>query len=249
MNHWANSKRVVSVVALGSLLTLATAPAFSQEMVGSIVGKVADEQGLVMPGVVIAVSSPNLIAGSQTATTGDDGTYRVRNLPPGTYAVLAELTGFTSVNREGIILEAAKTLGVDFQMSISTVEETVTVTGESPLVEVRSSRVGVTMDTDLLENIPTGREFEDILSFQPGIVESPYSFAPVNSVHGGHVRANYYSMDGFQMIDTTVGYFIGDISYDSLQEVQITTGGISAEFGQASGGVFNFITKSGGNDL
>ncbi len=249
MRHWASSKTFVSVVVSCILLSLAAVPAFSQEMVGSIVGKVSDEQGLVMPGVVIAVSSPNLISGSQTVTTGDDGTYRVRNLPPGTYAVLAELAGFTSLNREGIILEAARTLGVDFQMSISTVEETVTVTGESPLVEVRSSRVGVTMDEDLLVNIPTGREFEDILSFQPGIVESPYSFAPVNSVHGGHVRANYYSMDGFQMIDTTVGYFIGDISYDSLQEVQITTGGISAEFGQASGGVFNFITKSGGNDL
>ena len=249
MNYWANSKRVVCVIALGSLLTLAAAPAISQEVVGSIVGSLTDEQGLALPGAVIAVSSPNLIGGSQTVTTGTDGSYRVRNLPPGTYAVLAELAGFRSINREGIILEAGKTLGVNFQLSISTVEETVTVTGESPLVEVRSSRVGVTMDQDLLVNIPTGREFEDILSFQPGIVESPYTFAPVNSVHGGHVRSNYYSMDGFQMIDTTVGYFIGDISYDSLEEVQITTGGISAEFGQASGGVFNFITKSGGNEF
>jgi hypothetical protein len=218
-------------------------------MVGSITGKITDDQGLVLPGVVITVSSPNLIGASQTVISGNDGSYRVRNLPPGQYALLAELAGFGSVNREGISLAAARTLGVDFQLSISTVEETVTVTGESPLVEVRSVRVGSTMDADLLENIPTGREFEDILNFQPGIVESPYSFAPVNSVHGGHVRANYYSMDGFQMIDTTVGYFIGDISYDSLQEVQITTGGISAEFGQASGGVFNFITKSGGNEM
>jgi hypothetical protein len=230
-------------------LLLSAGPASAQRVEGAIVGKVADAQGLALPGVTITVSSPSRIGGGQTATTAADGTYRVTNLPPGTYLVLAEMSGFASVKREGIVLDAGRTIAVDFDLQISGVEETVTVTGETPMVEVRNTRVGVTVDENMLENIPTGREFEDILNFQPGIVESPYTFAPVNSVHGSHVRANYYSMDGFQMMDTTVGYMIGDLSYDSLQEVQVTTGGISAEFGQASGGVFNFITKSGGNTL
>ena len=134
MNHWAISKTFVSVVVSCTLLTLATAPAFSQEMVGSIVGKVADEQGLVMPGVVIAVSSPNLIAGSQTATTGDDGTYRVRNLPPGTYTIRVfawdgqawrhigwyEDDGFTTIDYRAtkIELDGADVTGIEIRLRL-----------------------------------------------------------------------------------------------------------------------------------
>jgi hypothetical protein len=244
------SKRGIAMAAaLGILSIIAMRPLFSQEVTGSIVGKVLDAQGLVLPGVTITVTSPQLIRASEVVTTGGDGIYRLRNLPPGTYTVIAEFPGFRALKREGILLQAGRTLAVDFQLQLSGMEETVTVTGESPIIDIENTRVGVTVEQALIDNIPTGRRFQDILTTQPGVVESPYTFAPTQSVHGSHVRANYYAMDGFQMQDTTVGYAIGEFSYDSLQEVQITTGGISAEFGQASGGVFNFITKSGGNDF
>jgi len=249
MRRRFGSWKIAFATVLCALLALSQGATLAQEVTGSIAGKVTDAQGLVLPGVTITVASPQLIRGSSIATTGADGTYRVRNLAPGTYTVTAELPGFKALKREGILLQAGKTLGVDFSLELSGVEETVTVTGESPIIDIENSRVGTTVEQALIDNIPTGRRFQDILTFQAGVVESPYTFAPTQSVQGSHVRANYYAMDGFQMQDTTVGYAVGEFSYDSLQEVQITTGGISAEFGQASGGVFNFITKSGGNDL
>jgi hypothetical protein len=239
--------RLLAITAIW--LVLAATSGIAQETTGSIAGVARDSQGLVLPGVTVTLSSPSLIQGSLTTTTEADGSYRFRNLPPGTYTMTVALAGFTGIKREGIEVQAGRTLGMDFPMEVGGVEETLTVTGESPIVDIENTRVGVTVDQALLENIPTGRQFQDILTFQPGIVESAYTFAPVQSVLGSHTRANYYAMDGFQMQDTTVGYAIGEFSYDSLQEVQITTGGISAEFGQASGGVFNFITKSGGNEL
>lgn len=234
------------ITTIAGLVGLTTTPALGQAVTGAIVGKVRDSTQAVLPGVTVTISSPSLILGTRTVATEANGTYRLRNLPPGTYVVTAELQGFDSAKRQ-VVVEAGRTIAADLELVVGTLRESVTVAGQAPLVDVRNTRVGTTVDQDLIKNIPTGRSFSDILNIQPGVNESTYTFAPVNSVQGSDVRANYYSMDGFQMQDTTVGYFIGEIDYDSLQEVQVTTGGISAEFGQASGGVFNFITKSGGN--
>ncbi len=230
---------------LVALLVSPAAPASSQAVNGAIVGRVADPSGAVLPGVTITASSPSLIKGATVVTTVAEGTYEVSNLPPGVYTVTAELQGFGSAKRENVVVQAGRTVAADFDLKVGSVAETVTVSGQAPLVDVSNTRIGTNVDEAFIANIPTGRSFTDILNIQPGVNEAPYTFSPVNSVQGSNVRANNYSMDGHQMVDAAVGYFIGDIDYDSLQEVQVTTGGISAEFGQASGGVFNFITKSG----
>ena len=245
---WYPVRSSLALIIIVGCLVGGTTAALGQAVTGAIVGKVADGSKAVLPGVSVTISSASLIRGSQTTSTLADGTYRFQNLPPGTYAVTAELQGFEMVKRE-VVVEAGRTIATDFELAVGALREAVTVSGQAPLVDVRNTRIGTNVDQALIQNIPTGRSFSDILNIQPGVNESTYTFAPVNSVQGSDVRANHYSMDGFQMQDTTVGYFIGDIDYDSLQEVQVTTGGISAEFGQASGGVFNFITKSGGNDF
>jgi outer membrane receptor protein involved in Fe transport len=248
MQRPASIRTTLIPVAVVFLAFLA-ASASGQSVTGSIVGKVVDVSQAVMPGVTVTAASPSLIRGTQTVVTDTDGTYRIVNLPPGTYSVTVELQGFDTIKRDAVIVQSNRAVAVDFQLTVGAIRETITVTGVAPLVDVRNTRVGTNVDQTSLLNLPTGRSFSDILNIQPGVNESAYTFAPVNSVQGSNVRANYYSMDGFQMQDTAVGYFIGEIDYDSLQEVQVTTGGISAEFGQASGGVFNFITKSGGNDF
>ncbi len=219
----------------------------AQTVNGAILGKVTDTDHLAVPGVTITVTSPNLITGRIVVVSDGDGTYRVPNLPPGTYVVSTSLSGYEGVRRENVLVPAGTTIAADFELKAGGVQESVTVVAETPTVDVTNTRVGINVDRSQLLNIPTGRTFSDILNMQPGVNESTYTFAPVNSVQGSNVRQNYYSMDGFQMQDAAVGYFIGDIDYDTIQEVQVTTGGISAEFGQASGGVFNFITKSGGD--
>jgi len=225
------------------------AAAHAQEVTGTIYGTVSADDGSLLPGATIVIRSPQLIRGEEVLVTNDVGVYRVPTLPPGLYSVKAEMSGFAIVTREGLRLEAGQALPVNFRMQISALEETLTVVGESPLVDVRSSQAQKVVDSALIENIPTGRGFADLLTLSAGVVDTGYEFAPAQSVQGSSPRDNAYSVDGAAANDTTVGYMFMDVPYEMLDQVQVTSGGISAEFGQASGAVFNFITKSGGNDF
>lgn len=161
------------------LLGLAPGIVFAQATTGGIVGKVTDSSKAVLPGSTVTVASPSLIRGTQTLATDADGTYRFQNLPPGPYAVTAELAGFDAVKRDAIV-EAGRTIAIDFELSVGTLKETLTVSGQAPLVDVQNTRTGTTVDQSLIQNIPTGRSFSDILNIQPGVNESTYTFAPVN---------------------------------------------------------------------
>src|SRR5262249_2188829 len=204
---------------------------------------------LPLPGATITIASPQLIGGAQVLTTNEKGLYRAPVLPPGVYALKAEMSGFKGETSDGIQLKAGMALSVDFQLKVATVEETVTVVGGAPLVDVKNSQVQNQVGESLLQSLPIARSFHDAVITIAGVTSGEYGFAPVQTVHGGSVRDNRYTIDGTGANDTTVGYMQQEIPYDMIQEVQVTTGGISAEFGQASGGVFNFVTKSGGDQF
>lgn len=223
------------------------APAGAQSVTGSIFGTVTDASGSRLPGVTVTISSPRLIRGTDVRVTNDEGIYRAPNLPPGTYEVQFELAGFRTVRRENIALLAGQSLAVDGQLQVAQIQESVVVTGDSPLVDVRNSALVNTADTATLENIPMQREFTQILNIMPGVTDGRYDFSPVNNVHGSTLRQNVYSLDGVNTDDPITNATVTLLPPDAFQEVQVTTAGISAEFGDASGGVFNFITKSGGN--
>jgi outer membrane receptor protein involved in Fe transport len=241
--HFSNAALWVATAWL-----LAAGTPAAQVLTGTLYGRALDESGLPVPGVTVTISSPQLM---QTAVrvTSEHGGYRVPNLPPGNYLLKAEIAGFQTMTRQDILLQAGAVLAIDFVLKVAALEETITVTGESPLVDVRSAQTQRSVEAELIENIPTRRAVTDILLTAPGIIDGEYGFTPAQSVQGSSVRENVYNVDGANVNDTTNGYLMTDFNYDVLQEVQVTTGGVSAEFGQGSGGVFNFITKSGGNAL
>src|SRR5689334_6111057 len=127
--------RAVSLAVL--LFVLAPAAAFAQ---ASITGVVKDPSGAVLPGVTVEVSSPELIERSRNATTDEGGRYRIVDLRPGTYTVTFSLQGFSALRREGVALQGAAVATVDAEMKVGGLQETVTVTGESPIVDVQSIR-------------------------------------------------------------------------------------------------------------
>jgi outer membrane receptor protein involved in Fe transport len=234
---------------LAAFLSVLALPAAGQGLTGTIYGKVTDESGLAVPGATVTLTSPQLIQAAEVRITGETGVYRVPNLPPGNYVVRAEMSGFQTITRQDVVLRSGQDIAIDFTLKISQVEETLTVTGESPLVDVKSSQTMRTMETALMENIPLGRGYSDLIVSMPGVIDSEYGFTPAQSVHGSTPRENLFNVDGASNNDTTVGYISTEIPIDMIEEVQVTTGGISAEFGMASGAVFNFVTKSGGNEF
>lgn len=238
----------VVVILIGAALA---APVLAQTVTGTLIGRVDDDTGAVLPGVTVTIQSPQLIGGTQTRTTGATGEYRFPALPPGTYAVSLALQGFAEFRREGVILEAGSSLAVDARMKPARLEVTVTVEAASPMVDVKSAQLSETASGDLIENVPTGRTFVDIFNLMPGVVSGKYNVATTgaNVVHGGSVRQNVFALDGVNVNDPLVAYPGTDVNPEMIQEVQVTTAGMSAEFGSASGAVFNVITKSGGNKL
>ena len=242
MTHARLLWRVLMAVPLA--LLLAGGAAFAQEIDGTIYGKVVDDQGLAVPGATVTISSPQNIA-TEVRTTTDQGTYRVPLLKPSQdYTVVVELAGFRTMTFREVVLFAGQQIAVNATLSPGGVEETVTVTGESPLVDVKSSQTRRIMDEAIMDNIPLGRGSSSLIKSMPGVQNSQMGRV---SVHGGSPRANSYTVDGGNIRNLSGGTERG-IPIDMIEEIQITTGGIPAEFGQATGGVFTFLTKSGGNE-
>src|SRR5262245_55237331 len=179
-------------VVLSALLMACTvsAPAAAQGRNVTIYGKVSDSSGAVLPGATITVSSPNLIQGSVTATTDQLGQWRMPTFPPGVYSISAELTGFGSPSRKNLTVEAGSQLAADLVLSPAAVQESVTVSGESALVDVKSARKVQTVDTKLIENVPlTGRTYADVITALPGITDGgKYTYSLTQTVQGSGVR-------------------------------------------------------------
>src|SRR4029077_10041541 len=155
--------RKLSTACLGVSVVLlvlgAAAPARAQVQTGSILVKVADEQRALTPGVTVTVSSSVLVSGSTTGVTDAGGVYRFVSLPPSSdYRIKLELQGFQTQIREGVQVNVGQTVPIDFSLKVGAVSESVTVRGESPVVDTTSANVNVHIDSKLLETTPSGRD-------------------------------------------------------------------------------------------
>lgn len=241
------------VVILAS--TLLAASAHGQNLSSSSIdGTVTDESGGALPGVTVTATSPVLQVGQLTAVTDGEGRYRFVDIPRGTYALKFELEGFTSLMREGLLLNAGFAMRVDIQLKIGTLNDLITVTGAAPVVDLTSTRGGQTVDTDLLTtNLPGNRTVADLVSLTPGL-RNQAGENPGALGQNARPRFNMYGIDsnntnvtmmidGFQIIANNPVPDVG-----ATAEVDVKTFGNSADVKEV-GVAMNLVLKSGGNEF
>jgi hypothetical protein len=240
---------------IAAVLSSFGARAAAQDTTGTISGRIVDAQGLAVPGVTVTATGAQ---GEKSAVSDSDGRYTIPFLTPGSYGVHAELQGFVPVHRADVAVRIGQTASVPLTLQVGGMSETVHVTAKST-IDTASTTIGETLDTATLARLPVGRRFSDTLYLTPG-VSTGGSVGEANpSIGGSSGLENQYVVDGVNI--TNGGYgALGSYSivfgslgngtpYDFMQEVQVKTGGYEAEFGQATGGVVNVVTKSGTNDL
>jgi hypothetical protein len=237
-------KRSASLCAVFAFLLLFANIATAQEQGGSIQGVVKDSSGSVLPGVTIEARSPSVV-GVNTVTTDTNGVYRFPALPPGRYALTAKLTGFGDKVQPDIELQVGQTLKVDMAMGLAGVAESVTVTAESPIIDVKQNAATASVTRDLLERIPRGRDFTSAVATAPGTNDESRSGGL--QIDGSSGSENRFVIDGMDTTNLRNGTSGKTVFTDFLSEVQVKSSGYSAEFGGATGGVISAISKSGSN--
>ncbi len=247
----ATSKAVVSALFALAFLTLIPAAALAQS---AITGTVKDTSGAVLPGVTIEAASDVLIEGTKSTVTNEQGQYRLVDLRPGVYTLSFTLPGFNTFKREGLELPAEFTATINVEMKVGVLEETVTVTGESPVVDITSAVHTQVLNRDLLDAIPTGRSIQGLGQTVLGI---SLNLPDVGGSRG--MQQTYMTTHGMTSAQNTVlvdGMMVNGLQSDGSvqsyfneamnQEVSYQTSGIGAE--TSAGGVrLNMIPREGGN--
>lgn len=233
------------LVSLALLLVVAY-PAFGA-LDGSVSGVVKDSSGGVLPGVSVLAKSA-VLQGTRTAVTRNDGTYRLPSLPPGGgYTIEFALSGFKTVSRSGIAVRLNEDTQINPVMQLADVQTEVVVTGETPVVDTTQTNTAQNFSNEYLRKLPIGsgtRSYQSILAQAPGVVGTGNP-----NVNGGSILENSFMVDGINTTDPVTHTFSFNMNFDAIQEVSVQTSGYSAEYGRATGGIVNVVTKSGGNEL
>jgi hypothetical protein len=236
-----------------SAATIVSSSAYAQ---ASIAGVVKDTSGAVLPGVTVEAASPALIEKVRTVVTDGRGQYKIDLLRPGTYTVTFTLPGFNTVKQDAIELTGTFTATINADMRIGAVEETITVTGESPTVDVQNTKRQFVLDTELIHELPTSRNTTNLATLLPGVTKGNQDVGGLNgesgsssgavTIHGNSdVRTE---VNGLSVHATQGSGTNGAGNMAAYQEMQIDTSGVSAE--QKEGGVrINLIPRDGGNEF
>jgi hypothetical protein len=245
---------VVKGVSLALAVVLLPAAAYAQ---ASIAGQVKDVSGAVLPGVTVEAASPALIEKVRTAVTDGGGQYRLEILPPGTYALTFTLPGFNTVKREGIQLSGTFTATIDTELRVGAIEETITVTGETPIVDVQSGTRQRVIDRDLIDGLPTGRTPFAQMALIPGVSvgaanqdvggATQLSGAIGTQIHGSTQNSQLLMENGLSTA-VLVAPWGSQLSFNmaATQEIAVNYSGSGAE-NNASGVQMNVIPREGGN--
>jgi Carboxypeptidase regulatory-like domain/TonB dependent receptor len=235
--------RVSRLFASAILAALVSLPASAQVAQADLRGTVVDESGAALPGV--AITATHVDTGvSRTTASSETGVFIMRALPVGRYRLQLELAGFVTLVQQDLPLEVGQTVAVSYAMKIATVAETVTVTGQSPLIETQKSELAGRVNASQVENLPlNGRDWLGLVALVPGARGNP-----------GTIRAGFaggdmakYQVDGIDVSGQCCGGSNQGYSQENIQEFEVITNRFDAEYGRAAGVVINAITKSGTN--
>lgn len=239
--------RVLGLVILWTLAVLQPTATVAQERVGSVAGTVTDTQQAAVPGASITIV--NAASGaSRTVVSGADGSYRIADVEPGRYSIAVELQGFQKIEAADILVLLGRTVEFPAVLRVGNVSEVVTVTADNARqIDLRTVTLAHNVTAEELDRIPKARTFQGIALVAPGVnagdIEAGFT------VHGASGAENSFLVDGVPTNSLIDGRARGNTVFEYLQEVQVKTSGINAEYGGALGGVISAVTKSGGNTL
>ncbi len=239
------SKSIAKVTLLLMLLTLFSLPILAQETTGYIAGTVRDTSGAVVPAVSVTVTNQQT-GQKYVAKSDDEGLYQVRELRPGRYSVEFQATGFASGQVRDVAVMVGRTAQVDVKLEVSGIQETLTVTS-TPIIDTSTTMVALNLPSEEFDSLPKSRSFRDLAGLQTSVntgeLEGGFQ------VNGASGAENNFYIDGVSTTSLIDGSARQDAVVEYVQEVQVKTTGLEAEYGGALGGVVSAVTKSGGNSF
>jgi outer membrane receptor protein involved in Fe transport len=224
---------------------LAGQVAMAQEQFSNVTGTVLDQSGAALDGVTVVVTNV-ATKRTVTVTTGPDGAYYVRDIEPGRYTLKFERQGFTVKEAPNVNLLLGKTIKVDTTLQVGGLQEEMQVVGETPLIDVGATVRGHNVPAEEFDVMPKGRSFQSLATSSPSVNSGELENGI--TVNGSSSGENNFTVDGVSVNSQLYGTQRQDAVFEHLQEVQVKTSGISAEYGGALGGVISAVTKSGGNE-
>src|SRR6185295_1385042 len=240
--------RSLLLLAFIALPTLASAQS-------TLAGVVRDASGGVLPGVTVEAGSAALIEKVRTAVTDGSGQYRITDLAPGLYSVTYTLPGFTKVVREGLSLSGSGAVTIDIELRVGSVEETITVTAETPVVDVQSTRREMVLSNEVVRTMPATRSYTGIMSniaalMPTGGVGAEQNPGQINrfTAHGGRQNEGRISVNGLLVTEPGAGAGVSSLAYDvaNVDEIQVLVSGGLGE-AETGGPIMNLVPRSGGN--
>lgn len=240
----AFERTVIAAALVVALVLLTGSAALGQERSGDLNGVVKDASGAVIPGATVTITN-KLTSRVFTTRTGTDGSYVASQLEPGRYSVRIEAQGFSRFEAADVILLVGQRLRVDAALTVGGVEQTVQVTEEAPLIDTSRTSIAHNVTAEEFNRLPKARTFQSLAIASPSVnsgeIEGGFQ------VNGASGAENQFNIDGVSTTSLINGKSRQDAVFEILQEVQVKTGGIDAEYGGALGGVISAVTKSGGN--
>jgi hypothetical protein len=243
------SRTGLLLLALGLVPGLLGQEALAQGYNATLRGKVVDEQGAALPGVVVTVRNVGT-NDTRSVTSGVAGLYFLPSLPAGTYDVTAALSGFATGKRSALVLRVSQEATVDFALKVGQMSEEITVSAEAPILETTRNTLGTIINKDQIDELPViDRDFASLAKLSPGVSTGVGGNGDTLSFNGQHGFSNGFFVDGATAEWQYYGKQSSTFVQDWIQEFQVMTNSYPAEFGTASGGIINAITRSGTNNF
>jgi hypothetical protein len=244
--------RIVALALVVLAGVLASTTAYAQ---ATVTGTVRDNSGAVLPGVTVEATSPALIEKVRSAVTDGSGQYRITELPPGTYSLTFSLSGFSTVKREGVTVTGSGAIPINIELGVGTLAETITVSGEAPLVDTQTTRRETVVSSETLKSLPMTRSYGSVLYAVPGLQVAPgvngNDLVPsmaTFSAHGGNSTEGRMMVQGLPVAGPFSGNSVAQFGYDiaNADELQVLVSGGLGE-AETGGPLVNLVPKSGGN--